>query len=144
MKKVILLLLLLSSGSIVFAKSSAKDSAAVANAVEDLRKAMLDPTAAGLMGITSPLLGYGHSGGAVDDQQLFVEKLVSGKSDFVELQFSNPNITISRNVALVRHELHAKTNDGGKPGEVHLKVLLVWQKQKAGWLLLARQAIKMS
>ena len=40
--------------------------------------------------------------------------------------------------------LNAKTNDGGKPAEVHLKVLLIWQKGKSGWKLLARQAIKIT
>ncbi|MEK7226911.1 MAG: nuclear transport factor 2 family protein, partial [Bacteroidota bacterium] len=34
------------------------------------------------------------------------------------------------------------TNDGGKPGEVHLLVMLVWQKQGGKWILLARQAVK--
>lgn len=144
MKKIFLLFLVLVTGTLVHAKSSAKDSVAVANAVEAFRKAMVDPTAANLVELTSPLLSYGHSGGAIDNQQLFVDKLVSGKSDFVEINFTNQSITVSGNVALVRHELHAKTNDGGKPGEVHLKVLLVWQKHKSGWLLLARQAVKMA
>ncbi|MEQ1678647.1 MAG: hypothetical protein ABL876_18265 [Chitinophagaceae bacterium] len=44
---------------------------------------------------------------------------------------------------MVRHILNAKTNDGGKPGEVHLRVLLVWQKTGGKWVLLARQAVKM-
>jgi hypothetical protein len=143
MKKISFLLLVLVTGTLVYAQKPTKDSMAVANAVEALRNAMLDPTATNLMALTSPLLSYGHSGGAIDDQQLFIEKLVSGKSDFVELNFTNQSITMSGDVALVRHELHAKINDGGKPGEVHLKVLLVWQWQKAGWLLLARQAVKM-
>jgi hypothetical protein len=37
----------------------------------------------------------------------------------------------------------AKTNDAGKaPGEVNIKVLLIWQKQKGSWKLLARQAVR--
>jgi len=45
-------------------------------------------------------------------------------------------------VAIVRHIFKAKTNDGGKPGEVNIRVLLIWQKQKGGWKLLARQAVR--
>jgi len=30
----------------------------------------------------------------------------------------------------VRHSFKVKTNDGGKPGEVNLRILLVWQKTK--------------
>ena len=46
--------------------------------------------------------------------------------------------------AVVRHILKAKTNDGGKPADVHLRVLLIWQKQGGHWKLLARQAVKMT
>jgi hypothetical protein len=35
------------------------------------------------------------------------------------------------------------TNDNNKPGTVNLGVLLVWQKQKGQWKLLARQAFKL-
>jgi ketosteroid isomerase-like protein len=42
----------------------------------------------------------------------------------------------------VRHKLHAKTNDGGKAGEVRLFVLLVFQKENKQWKLLARQAVR--
>ena len=34
------------------------------------------------------------------------------------------------------------TNNDNKPGEVHLLILLVWQKQHGQWKLLARQAVK--
>jgi ketosteroid isomerase-like protein len=44
--------------------------------------------------------------------------------------------------AIVRHNMAAKTNDNGKPGEVHLHILLVWQKQHGNWKLVARQAVK--
>lgn len=114
----------------------------VAEAVENLRKGMVDPDKALLEGLVSDKLSYGHSSGALDDKAIFVDKLVSGKSDFVEINLEDQTISLSGEVALVRHTLHAKTNDGGKPGEVHLKILLVWQKQKGNWVLLARQAVK--
>ncbi len=114
----------------------------VAEAVENLRKGMIDPDKALLEGLVSDKLSYGHSSGALDDKAIFMDKLLSGKSDFVELSFDEQTISVSGDAAVVRHTLHAKTNDGGKPGEVHLKVLLVWQKQKGNWVLLARQAIK--
>jgi ketosteroid isomerase-like protein len=42
----------------------------------------------------------------------------------------------------VRHTLDADTNDNGKTGTVHLKVLLVWLKEGGEWKLLVRQAVK--
>jgi hypothetical protein len=116
----------------------------VAGAMEQMRKAMVDADKTMLERLTADKLSYGHSGGAIDDKTTFVEKIVSGKSDFISIDLSEQTISISEKVAVVRHILKAKTNDGGKPGEVQLRVLLVWQKQGGQWKLLARQAVKLS
>ena len=115
---------------------------AIEKKVEQLRKAMVDGDSAMLDKLTSDKLSYGHSGGHVDDKKEFISKIVSGKSDFVTMELTDQNITVSKNIALVRHKLNATTNDNGKPGEVHLLVLLLWQKLHGEWVLLARQAVK--
>jgi ketosteroid isomerase-like protein len=119
-----------------------KQENAVANAVEQLRKAMVDADSVILDKLVSPKLSYGHSGGHIDDKKEFVQKIVSGKSDFVKIELSEQTVSVSKNVTIVRHKLNAATNDNGKPGEVHLAVLLVWQKLHGQWKLLARQAVK--
>ena len=119
-----------------------KDEKAVADAVEQLRSAMVNGDKAVLEKITDEKLSYGHSSGQIDDKKVFVEKLTSGTSDFVTIDLTEQTISISEKVAIVRHTLKAKTNDGGKPGEVNIKVLLIWQKEKGGWKLVARQAIR--
>ena len=119
-----------------------KQETAGANAVEQLRNAMVNADSAMLDQLTMDELSYGHSGGHVDDKKEFVQKLASGKSDFVSINFSEQTITVSGKTAVVRHKLNAFTNDNGKPGEVHLLVLLVWQKIDGKWKLLARQAVK--
>lgn len=123
-------------------KAQTKSENEVADAVEQLRIAMVDADSAMLEKLTLPKLSYGHSSGHIDDHTAFVQKIVSGKSDFVTLEFADQTITINKNVALVRHKLNAQTNDSGVPGEVHLTVLLIWQKLHGQWKLLARQAIK--
>ena len=120
-----------------------KDEKAVADAVEKLRAAMVNADKASLENLSAEKLSYGHSGGHIDDKKEFVEKIVSGASDFVEIELAEQTISISDDVAVVRHVLNAKTNDAGKgPAEVHLRVLLIWQKEKGSWKLLARQAVK--
>ncbi len=123
-------------------KAQDKNEKAVATAVENLRKAMVDGDSVMLDKLTYAKLSYGHSSGHIDDKTEFISKLVSGKSDFVTMELSEQTIVINKNVAMVRHKLNATTNDNGKPGEVHLLVLLVWQKQHGSWKLLARQAVK--
>lgn len=124
--------------------AQSKQEKAVANAVEQLRKAMIDADKTALENLVADDLSYGHSGGHIDDKKEFVEKIVSGRSDFVTMDITEQTISISGKTAIVRHKLNATTNDGGKPGEVHLLVLLVWQKQNGHWKLLARQAVKQS
>jgi len=126
---------------IAFAQT--KDEKAVADAVDQLKTAMINANRKALENLAAEKLSYGHSSGHVDDKKEFVDKIVSGASDFVSMDLTEQTISISDHVALVRHVFNAKTNDAGKgPGEVHLRVLLVWQKQKGGWKLLARQAVK--
>jgi ketosteroid isomerase-like protein len=122
--------------------SQTKNEAAVAAKVDALRKAMTDADSVMLDKLTATELSYGHSGGTVENKKEFIEKILSGKSDFVSINLSNQTITISGKTAIVRHTLDAITNNEGKPGEVHLLILLVWQKQNGGWKLLARQAVK--
>ncbi|PZR22469.1 MAG: DUF4440 domain-containing protein [Citrobacter freundii] len=122
--------------------AQSKGEKEVAAAVETLRKAMIDGSEAVLNNIAADVLTYGHSSGKIETKAEFVGTLVSGKSDFVSINITDQTIQVSGDVAIVRHTLSAKTNDGGKPGEVNLKVLTVWQKQKGGWKMVARQAVK--
>jgi hypothetical protein len=125
-----------------WAFASASETELVGQKVEQLRQAMIDGNGKVLKELSSPLLSYGHSGGNIEDQQAFIEKIASGKSDFVTMELADQTINISADVALVRHNLNADIKDGGVPNKIHLGVLLVWQKQAGEWKLLARQAFK--
>ncbi|TXJ25974.1 MAG: nuclear transport factor 2 family protein [Chitinophagaceae bacterium] len=119
-----------------------KQEKEVAAAVEQLRKAMVDADSVVLSNLADDKLTYGHSSGKVETKTDFVGTIVSGKSDFVTIDLTDQTIQVSKDVAIVRHKLSAKTNDDGKPGEVNLKILTVWQKIKGSWKMLARQAVK--
>ena len=129
---------------IMVVHAQSKVETGVADAVEKLRKAMIDGNKEELENIVSDKLSYGHSGGYVEGKAEFVEKIVSGKSDFVTIELKDQTINISGKTAVVRHKLNATTNDNGKPGEVHLAILLVFQKEHKQWKLLARQAVKLT
>ena len=127
--------------SMVSAQS--KEQTKIKEAVEHLKTAMINADHAVLNKLVAEKLSYGHSSGQVDDKKIFIEKLTSGQSDFVTIELMEQTISVSKDVAIVRHILKGKTNDGGKPGEVQLRVMLVWQKQNSQWKLLARQAVRM-
>ncbi|WP_229248650.1 nuclear transport factor 2 family protein [Dyadobacter sandarakinus] len=124
-----------------FAQS--KEEAAVAAAVENFRKLLIDPKEADLNAATSKALSYGHSNGLVEDQQVFAASLISGKFNFESIEQTEQTITVTGDAAIVRHVFKATTHDAGKDlGTANLKVLQVWQKQSGKWVLIARQAVK--
>lgn len=141
MKKLSTLLLIVSTSFMVHAQS--KDETKVLAAVENMRLALVSGQRDALENIAAADLSYGHSSGKLQNKAAFVEAIANGSSDFVSIEYKNQTVKVIGKTALVRHELHAKTNDGGKPGEVHLGILLVWQKQGAEWKLLGRQAYKL-
>jgi ketosteroid isomerase-like protein len=130
--------------SVITMNAQSKDEQAVANAVEQLHKAMVDADKTMLEKLTADQLSYGHSSGKVEDKNAFVTSIANGNSDFVSIDISEQTIGISGKTAIVRHIFRAITNDGGRPGEANIRILLIWQKQKGGWKLLARQAVKMT
>lgn len=140
MKKFIVFILL---GVSVMVKAQSKDEVSVLAAVENMRLALISGDKTALENVAAADLSYGHSSGKIQDKAAFVEAIASGSSDFVTVEYKNQTVKVTGKTAIVRHELHAKTNDGGKPGEAHIGVLLVWQKQGKDWKLLGRQAFKL-
>ncbi len=141
-RKHIFFFIFLISTTVSIAQS--KKEAQVNAAVEQLKLAMVSGERSALESIASDQLSYGHSSGLVETKAQFVEKIASGSSDFVTIELKNQTVTVSGNTAILRHELHATTNDSNKPGEVHLRVMLVFQKQGKEWKLLGRQAVKLT
>lgn len=119
-----------------------RDEAVLIQVNEQLRKAMIEGDRTALEDLVMEKLSYGHSGGHIDNKKEFVDKIASGQSDFVSIDLTEQTIVVSKKTAIVRHILKARTNDSGKPGEVYLRIMLVWQKHKGDWKLLGRQAVK--
>ncbi len=140
MKPILFLAIMFAFCSTSFSQSKAELQ--VAKAAEQFRLALVSGKQADLEKCISNKLSYGHSGGLVEDKAAFLEKLTSGRSDFVTIDITEQTIFIQHKTAIVRHILNATTNDAGKPGTVSLKIMLVFVKQYGRWVLLARQAVK--
>ena len=123
--------------------SKSKEITAIAARVEVLRQAMIDADGKKLKELTSESLSYGHSSGNIQNQAVFIEKIMNGESDFVSIEFQNQTIEIVGDTAIVRHNLAAHTKDSGVDKDIKIGIMLIWQKQKNKWLLIARQAYKL-
>lgn len=144
MKKYLILgLMLVSLSNWAQTNVDSKEETAVTNRVEAFRKALIDPETSQLKELTSKDLSYGHSSGVLQNQEVFIEKLLNKESDFVTIEFQNQTIQLTGDVAIVRHNLAAHTKDSGVEKDIKIGNVLVWQKQKDKWVLIARQAFKL-
>lgn len=122
------------------AAAQTADDRAVAQAVEALTRAMLNPDRAALEGLAHDALSYGHSAGRIENKAQFVGNLVERSNPFGEIHISEQTIAVVGDDAIVRHNFTGNTTGGGRVTPVRIGILQVWKKQGTAWKLLARQA----
>jgi ketosteroid isomerase-like protein len=126
------------------ARAEPADEAAVSQAVEALRKALLDKDKARLEQLTAGQLSYGHSDGRVQTQAEFIDGVMTGRAVVKSLTFPDLKVGLAGNAAVARHIYASESETDGKPNSVRIGVLAVWQKQDGSWKLLARQGYKLA
>lgn len=126
-----------------YAMAASSDESDVAKAVDQLTQAMLHKDIGQLEALTAENLTYGHSSGNIQDKKAFISDIETGKSAFKELKMLNQKITLSGDVAMVRHHFSAQAINKEKgivPTEI--ENFQIWQKQDGKWLLIGRQAFR--
>jgi hypothetical protein len=130
---------LLRSASAVAASA---DEAAVAQAVEALRKAILGQEKTQLEALCAEQLSYGHSDGTVQNKAEFIEGVMTRKALLKSLTLSDHTIAIVGTDAIARHTWTSESETDGKSTSTKIGVLQVWQKHGGTWKLLARQSFR--
>jgi hypothetical protein len=118
------------------------DEAAVAQAVEALRKAFFGQEKAQLEALCAEQLSYGHSSGRVETKAQFIDGVMTRKAILKALTLSEHTIAIVGSDAIARHTWTSESETDGKMTSTKVGVLQVWQKQGGTWKLLARQAFR--
>ena len=124
------------------AVAESADEAAVAQAVEALRKAIFGQEKAQLEALCAEQLSYGHSGGRVENKAQFINGVMTRKAILKSLALSDHTIAIVGTDAIARHTWASESETDGKPTSTKIGVLQVWQKQGGNWKLLARQSFR--
>jgi hypothetical protein len=112
--------------------------------LEGLRTAMITADRAMLEKLTADELSYGHTRGAVENKNEFIDAIVSRKDVFHTLEFSDQSMSVVENVAVVRHRFQADVTISGDRVQSDVRVLLVFIMRAERWQLLARQAFKVT
>ncbi len=118
------------------------DEAAVAKAIATLSEAIVAPDKGALQRITWPELSYGHSAGSVENQEQFIDALVSKRSVIASIDNPKMSSSVVGDMAISRGTMTFVVAGAGAPSRVDLTLLLIWQKRGGEWRLLARQAYK--
>ena len=125
------------------AGAQAGEEAAVSDAVEVLRKGILEADKAKLAQVASEQLSYGHSGGRVETKEQFINGVLTRKAVVKSLAFPELKVTVVGNAAIARHIYLAESELDGKATTTRIGALQVWQKQDGTWKLLARQGFQL-
>jgi ketosteroid isomerase-like protein len=126
------------------ALAEAGDEAAVKQNVEALREALLKADKAQLERLTAEQLSYGHSDGRVQNKTEFIDGVMTRKATVKSLTFPDLKIAVAGDAAIARHIYESESETDGKPNNVKIGILSVWQKQDGSWKLLARQGYKLA
>jgi hypothetical protein len=120
------------------------DEAAVAQAVEAMRKAIFGQEKTQLETLCADQLSYGHSDGRVENKAQFINGVMTRKATVKSLTLSGHTIAIVGNDAIARHTWESESETDGKTTNTKIAVLQVWQKQGGTWKLLARQSTRLT
>ena len=123
-----------------FAQSA--DEAAVAQAVEAFRKAVMAKDRGQLEALIADQLQYWHSDGRVETRAEHIADVTSKRALWKSIDLTNQVIRVTGDTAIVRHNYTGESErEGGKMQSTRIGVFMVWQKQGGQWRLLARQAL---
>jgi hypothetical protein len=131
--------LLLGSSTI----AEAGDEESVAQAVETLRKGLLEADRSKLEQVASAQISYGHSDGRVQNKEEFIHGVMTRKQTVKSLDFPELKVAVVGNAAIARHIYLSQSELDGKATTTRIGALMVWQKQDGGWKLLARQGFRL-
>jgi hypothetical protein len=124
--------------------ADAAEEEAVTQAVDALRKAQLAQDKAKLGALAADQLSYGHSSGVVQNKTEMIDGVMTRKAVVKSIEYPELKVSVAGNSAIARHLYVSENETDGKPNTTKIGILEVWQKQDAGWKLLARQGYKLA
>ena len=107
---------------------------------ERRRQALLAGDLPALQGLLSPDLVYVHSTGACDRRDSYLAKLASGSLRYLSLNFSDLQVQVLQQAAVVTGRMAAQVSKDGQPKNVASLFMTVWACGADGaWRLCAHQ-----
>ena len=115
----------------------------VTQLVNEFNNAIIRTDTLALKNMVHNQLSYAHSSGLIQDKEAFMLAIMVGPNFFKSFELRDQTVTIAGKNAIVRHITTAQATNNGNPVEIKFGNLMVWQKYRGGWKLLARQGYKL-
>jgi hypothetical protein len=120
----------------------------LARALLEADKERVEATLAGdesrLKAILSDELHYAHSSGVVDDKKVFIDTLVTKKSQYLSYTYKAQNFSYpAPNIALMTGEVDLQVNNAKGKLDLSLGYLAVWRLENGKWRFLAWQSCRL-
>jgi ketosteroid isomerase-like protein len=129
--------------SVSAASAQTADEAAVAQAVEAMRKAVISKDRSQFEMLLADQLIYGHSDGRTETKAEYIADATGPRAMWKVIDLTNQTVKVTGDTAIVRHNYYGESvREGGKTQTTKIGVVMVWQKQAGQWKLLARQAYR--
>ena len=126
------------SGALI--REGSSELAALEEAVEALRRALVDGDGEALDRMLHERLTYSHSNGRVWTKEELLRNL-GGKKRYLSISLSEQTVEVVGSAGIVRHTYDVVNNSGeGKTNSSHIGVLLCWVKAGENWELVARSS----
>jgi len=142
--RIVATLLLLSclGGNAVQAQTPSGEQTEVMMQMMELKNAIVGKDSVSMMRILSKDVTYGHSNGLIQTRAEFIRSVMSGEQDYKAIEPSGVEVRIYGSAAIATLQTRVDMYFQGKPLQMDLKMLMTWVKGKDGWVLVARQAVK--
>jgi hypothetical protein len=121
----------------------ADGEAAVAQAVEAYRSALLSSNVGQLDALCMDELSYGHSSGKVETKAEFLADAASGNTVWKWIKIEHPHTRIVDDSAISRYTFVAENAIAGTTNALRFGVVMIWQMHRGHWKLLLRQGYKL-
>jgi hypothetical protein len=114
-------------------------------AADDARiSAMKSGNREALRAIFSDELHYAHSNGEVDSKGSFIDKLTSGTTKYVAMDYEKRDFTLpAPGIALMTGRVHIRAVTGDTTADSVFSILAAWRLEKGEWRFLAWQSCKL-
>lgn len=115
----------------------------VSQLINEFNNAITRTDTSALNNMVHKQLSYGHSSGLIQDKNAFIKAIMAGPNFFKSFELRDQTVTIAGKNAIVRHVTTAQAINNGNPVEIKFGNLMVWQKYRGSWKLIARQGYKL-